>query len=162
MGHPLRNSWWKKNWPGQVRSRIYDVIRGTASDRLFKEIVFSVTKLAAIDWNGDFMHSLGQQMTTSDLWHRILTFHSFIRGNWLWLTPFIPIVINLAVLGVSWGPETEYVAIFFAWIYLWCLSTLSYANQGHWPSLPSGDFADGGDAAPFRDTVRHKYSIKKL
>ena len=36
-------------WRGQVRSRSYDVIRGTASDRFFMEIVFSATELAAID-----------------------------------------------------------------------------------------------------------------
>ena len=42
-----------KNWPVQVRSRSYDVMRGTTSDRLFKEIVFSSTGLAAINWNGD-------------------------------------------------------------------------------------------------------------
>ena len=35
-----------------------------------------------------------------------------IRGHWPWLTPYIPIVANLAVFGVSWGPETEYVANF--------------------------------------------------
>ena len=31
----------KNNWPGQVRSPSYDVIRGTASDRFFKKVVFS-------------------------------------------------------------------------------------------------------------------------
>ena len=38
-----------------------------------------------------------------DLWN-------VFRGQWPWLTPYI--VPNLTVLGVSWGPETEYVAIF--------------------------------------------------
>ena len=55
--------------PGQVRLQIYDVIRGTVSDRPFKEIVFSVTELAAIGWKGDIMHVLGQQMTTSSAGH---------------------------------------------------------------------------------------------
>ena len=64
----------KKNWPGKVRSPSYDVIRGTASGRLFNEIVFSATGLAAIDWNGDIMHDLGQHMTKCDLWHCIMTF----------------------------------------------------------------------------------------
>ena len=41
------------------------------------------------------------------------------------------------------------------------LSTLSDVNQGHW-RLPLGDFADEGDALPFRETVRHIYSIQKL
>ena len=51
-----------KNWQGQVRSLSYDVIRGTASDQLFKEAVFSVMGLAAIDRNGDIMHDSGQHM----------------------------------------------------------------------------------------------------
>ena len=56
-------------WLGRVRSQSYDydVIRGTASDRFFKEIVFSDTWLAAIDRNVYIMHDLGQQMTTNDL-----------------------------------------------------------------------------------------------
>ena len=41
---------------------------------LFTEIVFSVTQLAAIDWNGDIMRYLGQKMTTSNPRHYILTF----------------------------------------------------------------------------------------
>ena len=36
-----------------------------------------------------------------------------IRGHWPWLTPYIPTVANLQVLGVSWGPETEHVANFW-------------------------------------------------
>ena len=35
-----------------------------------------------------------------------------IRGHWPWLTPYMPIVANLAVFGVSWGPETEHAANF--------------------------------------------------
>ena len=38
----------------------------TAFDRLFRDIVCSATELAAIDWNGDIMNNLGQQMTTPD------------------------------------------------------------------------------------------------
>ena len=52
---------------GSVRSRSYDVIRGITSYQLFKEIVFSATELAAVDWNGVIMHDLGQKMTISGL-----------------------------------------------------------------------------------------------
>ena len=41
-----------------VRSHSYDVIRGTASDRFFKGIVFPATSLAAINMKGDLMHDL--------------------------------------------------------------------------------------------------------
>ena len=49
---------------------------------------------------------------------------------------------NLAVLGVSWGPETEYVAIFCMDMFIVPLYTIR-CQSGHWPCLPSGDFADG-------------------
>ena len=42
--------------PGQVRS--YDVIRDTAFDRLFNDIVFSGTSFVPIDSSGDNMHDL--------------------------------------------------------------------------------------------------------
>ena len=74
--------------------------------------MFSAMELAAIDWNGDIMHGLGQQMTTSDLWHCILTFLKVIRGHWPFVTPCITELANLAVFGVSWDPETEHVASF--------------------------------------------------
>ena len=64
----------EKNWLGQVISQSYDVIRGAASNRFFKDIVFLATLLAAIDRNENIMHGLGQEMTTPDLWHCILTF----------------------------------------------------------------------------------------
>ena len=66
---------------GQVRSLSYDIIRGTASDQLFKEIVFSAMALAAIDWNRDIMHGLGQNMTRSNLPHHDLGLSKVIRGH---------------------------------------------------------------------------------
>ena len=66
--------WAKTICPRQVRSQSYDVISGTVSDRCFKEIVFSATWIAAINRSGDIRHHLGHDMTTSDLWHRSLTF----------------------------------------------------------------------------------------
>ena len=41
-----------------------------------------------------------------------LNFLKVIRGDWPLLPPCITIVVNLAVFGVSWGPETEYVVNF--------------------------------------------------
>ena len=37
--------------------------------------------------------------------------------------------------------------------------TLPDVNHGRWPSLPSGDFADEGDAVPFWDAMRHIYIL---
>ena len=107
MGHHLRN-FWQKIGSGQVRSLSYDIIRGSASDRLFKEIVFSAMGPAAIDWNRDIVHGLGQNMTRSNLSHLDLDFPKVTELGW----PYIRIVANLALLEVSWGPESECVAIF--------------------------------------------------
>ena len=64
---------------------------------------------------------------------------------------------------VSWYFETEYMAsFFFTWTCLSCLFTIADVNQGNWPSLPSGDFTDEGDAVPFLDALRHKYTINEL
>ena len=73
MGYPLRN-FSKENWPGQVRPRSYDVIRGTASDPNFNETFFSVTWLLAIDSNKNIMWHLDQKMSTFNVWHCTLTF----------------------------------------------------------------------------------------
>ena len=91
----------EKFWLGQFRPQSYDVIRGIASNRLFKEIVFSATEFAANDWNGDIMHGFGQLMTTSELGHWILTFQRSSEVTHLgWPhTYLISIVANLAFLG---------------------------------------------------------------
>ena len=46
------------------------------------------------------MHDLGQHMTTSDLWHCILILQRSSEVHWPWLTPCLPIVANMAVLGL--------------------------------------------------------------
>ena len=50
------------------------VISRATSDRFFTEITFSATELVTIDWNGDILRDLDQNMTISDLRHRIFTF----------------------------------------------------------------------------------------
>ena len=93
MYHKL--SGWK-NWLGQVRSRGYDVITGTASDRLFKEIAFSAME----DWL-ERRHYAWFRSEHDHIWP--FTLHpdlsEVIRGHWPWLAPCVPIVANLAVLG---------------------------------------------------------------
>ena len=48
MGHLLRNFWQAKG-TDLVRSRNYDVISGTTSDRFFNKIVFSASWRVAVD-----------------------------------------------------------------------------------------------------------------
>ena len=57
------------------------------------------------------MHDLGQQMTTSDLWHCILTFQRSSEA--LILADLIHAYSGwFGDFGVSWRPETENVAYF--------------------------------------------------
>ena len=77
----LRTTFDSNFFPGQFRSLSYDVIRGIASDRFFKEMVFSGTKPAAIDRNGVINHDLGQQMTISDLLTLRLDLSKVIQGH---------------------------------------------------------------------------------
>ena len=100
----------QKKWSGQVRS--YDVIRGTDSDRFFEKSVFSanVTCHHWLAWR----HYAWFGSTHDHIWPLTLHFdHSrVIQGHWPWLTRCLPILANLAVLGVSWGPQTKYVTKF--------------------------------------------------
>ena len=70
IGRPLRNYLGE---PALVRSRSHDIIKWISISLFSTEILFSVTKLAAIDWNGG-MRDLGQKTTISDLWYCILNF----------------------------------------------------------------------------------------
>ena len=98
--------------PGQVRSRSYAVIRRTASDRFFKKIVFQPRNLLPLTW----VEILCMFWSAHDhIWPLALhlDLSNVIRSHWPWLAhTYLPIVANLPVLGVSWGPETEYVANF--------------------------------------------------
>ena len=106
------------------------------------------------------MHDLGQHMTTSDFWHCILTFRRSSEVTdlgWSHAYPQQLIWRFRGFLEVLW-PNTwliSYIDMFLVPLY-------TNVNRGHWPSLPSGDFADEGDAVPFRDAVRHKYFINTL
>ena len=83
-----------------------------------------------------------------------------IRVNWPWLTPCIP----MRLIWWFWG-FLEVLRL-NTWL-LFHIDVVYNApihdvNQGHWTSLPSGDFAHEGDAVPLRGDMRHKHSINKL
>ena len=59
----------KKIWSGQVRSRSYDVIRGTTFDKISAKSWVNATWRDAIDWNGDSWWDWCQYMTGCDPWH---------------------------------------------------------------------------------------------
>ena len=97
MGHHLRN-FWRKKWPGQVRSRNYDVIRRTTSTDFHRNRVFSnVTCCHWLKWR----HNAWFRSEHDHIWP--VTLHldrsKVIRGHWTWLTPYLPIVAKLMVLG---------------------------------------------------------------
>ena len=67
--------------------------------------------LVAVDWNGDIMRDLGQNMSISDLRHCILTFRrsfeSQVTDRCFWD------FLEIGVFGISWGPEAEYEVHFW-------------------------------------------------
>ena len=98
MGHPLRNFWqFFLTGSGQVtelwrhkRNSLRPTFQGCHW----------------LEWG----HYAWFRSAHDHMWP--LTLHNdlpkVIRGHWSWLTPYIPIMDNLAVFGVSWDPETEY------------------------------------------------------
>ena len=66
----MANFWRKKIWSGQVRSRSYDVIRGTTFDNISAKSWVNATWRGAIDLNGDSWWDWCQYMTGCDPWHR--------------------------------------------------------------------------------------------
>ena len=102
--------WW--NWP-QVRSQSYDVIRGTASDKISAKSRENATWRGAIDLNGDSWCDWYQHMTTRcNSWHCIIWVSRSTKvtwGHWPRLTSQCPIANRPMLSGVSWGTESEFV-----------------------------------------------------
>ena len=75
-----------------------------------KQVFSHVTCHHWLEWR----HYAWFGSTHDHIWPWTLHFdHSkVIQVHWLWLTPCLPILANLAVLAVSRGPQTEYVTKF--------------------------------------------------
>ena len=102
----------KKN--GQVRSRSYDVIKGTTFDRISAKSWVSATWSSAIDLNVDSWCDWCQYMTSCDRWPCITwvsrSSNSKVTwGYWPWLTSQWPYDHTHMLSGVSWGAESESV-----------------------------------------------------
>ena len=73
MGQTLRNIWQQKIWSGQVRSRSYDVIRGTTSDNFSSKVVFSRNLTWQMTWqidaNDNIWTWLGQDVARLEFAH---------------------------------------------------------------------------------------------
>ena len=140
MGHRLSNCCQKMTGSGQVTElwRHWRLQPPTGFSR--KSCI--QPQPAAINRNGDINHDIGLNMTTCDLWHCILTSRRPSEVTDLgWPHTHLPIVViflisgyritaNLSVLWVSWGFETEYVAIFYMDMVIGSLYTIRW-NQGY-------------------------------
>ena len=103
----------KKIWSGQVRSRSYDVIRGTTFDKISAKSWVSATWRGAIDLNGDSWWDSCQYMTGFDPWHCARWDSRSTKvtwGHWPWLNSQWQIANRHMFSGVSWGAESESVA----------------------------------------------------
>lgn len=154
MGRPLRNCLGE---PALVRSRSHDIIKWISISLFSTEILFSVTKLAAIDWNGG-MRDLGQKTTISDLWYCILNF----RWQTEVMTLAEPMLAYNGLISGLWGFLMSWYRVcscFSHWPVYRAFSPFPVCvHQGL--SLPPGGFSDEGDVVPFRDVIRDKYLIK--
>ena len=75
----------KQNWSGHVRSRSYDVIRGTASDPFWTKSVYTPTWRDAVDWKVNILGVLGNEGARWSFWRRHLAFSrstEVTRGQW--------------------------------------------------------------------------------
>ena len=63
----LRNFWWKI-WSDQVKSRSFDVIRGTTFCKISAKSWVNATWRGAIDLNGDSWYDWCQYRTSCDPW----------------------------------------------------------------------------------------------
>ena len=102
----------EKNWSGQVRSRSYDVIRGTTFDRISAKSWVMATWCGVIDLNGDSWCDWRQYMTSCDPWPCITWVprsSKVTSGHWPRLTSPWPIANRHMFSGVSWGAKSEFV-----------------------------------------------------
>ena len=102
----------EKKWWGQIRSRSYDVIRGTTFDKISAKSWENTAWRGAIDLNGDRWCDWCQYMTSCDSWHCIIWVSRSTKvtwGHWPRLTSQWPIANRHMFSGVSWGAETESV-----------------------------------------------------
>ena len=111
--HPMRNFWWKNLVrSGQVRSRSYDVTKGTTLGKISAKSWVNATWRDAIDLNGDSWYDWCQYMTSCDPWPCITWVSRSSKvtwGHWPRLTLQWPITNRHMLSGVSWGAESEYV-----------------------------------------------------
>ena len=106
------------------------------------------------------MRDLDQMMITSDLWLCTLKFRrpSEVADPG---RPHTYLGVRFAVLGVSWGPGTEYLTHFsHRCVYTFSLP-LPVLIRAVNHDLPFCDFSSEGDVAPFRDDTCHKCHDKR-
>ena len=108
MEYPLRSFWRKDRFrSGHGAMTSYEV---QPSTDFFKEnrVFNHVTCCHSQEWRYYALFWSAQD----HIWPLTLHLHisKVIRGQWPWLGTYMPKVANLAVMGVSWSPETEGVS----------------------------------------------------
>ena len=97
-----------------VRSRSYNVIRGTTSDKITVKSWENATWRSAVDLNGDNWWDWCQYLTRCDPWNCTIWVSrstKFTWGHWPRLTSQWQIANRHVFSGVSWGDESEFVVI---------------------------------------------------
>ena len=102
----------EKIWSGHVRSRSYDVTKGTTFGNISAKSCVNATWRGAIDLNGDSWCDWCQYMTSCDPWlctTWVSRSSKVTWGHWPRLTSQWQIANRHMLSGVSWGAESEFV-----------------------------------------------------
>ena len=149
----------KKIWSGQVRSRSYDVTKGTTFGKISAKSWVNAIWRGAIDLNGDSWCDWCQYMTSCDPWPCITWVSRSSKvtwGHWPRLTSQWPITNRHMLSGVCWGAEPESV------VHCWQKRLQTTSSPTPWPIIVIGPIsiltvtamtASEGDAVLLRSTT---------
>ena len=153
MGHPMQNRWGKV-WPGQFRSRSYDVIKKQPPTDFPPKSWFLRLDLLLLTWMEKFRSEEDRIRLYMTSW----LFKG--QGHWPWLShTYLSIVAKFAINGASRGPRSERV-LCFSHIPVSRVSQPFPVNQGTSTVCHQAIFFRRGWRCCLRNAIRHDKSIK--
>ena len=154
MGQTLRNIWQQKIWSGQVRSRSYDVIRGTTSGNFSNKVVFSRNLTWQMTWqidaNDNIWTWLGQDVARLE----------FAHCQWPRLTSHLPQITNFVLRTVSLGGGFVLHGSFRIYVTMTDIPIIfEYQVADSWRHK-FDLWRHRGDTVSFMSTIHPKYSTE--
>ena len=154
MGQTLRNIWQHKIWSGQVRSRSYDVIRGTTSGNFSNKVVFSRNLTWQMTWqidaNDNIWTWLGQDVARLEFAHR----------QWPRLTWHLPQITNFVLRTVSLGGGFVLHGSFRIYVTMTDIAIIFECQVADSWRHKFDLWRHRGDTVSFMSTIHTKYSTE--